>query len=147
LTLADVNRQETILDWELKGDSRPARARLAIFGDPHCPICHQLLASSDLSDVPIRWPDVEFLWIDGDIPEPTLRPSGWSVLSSADGTAVDLMQVPAYPFAYVVADDGRILAKNLVNEAGDIEELILQTHAREKDMAPMNPPAVAELRR
>jgi len=91
----------------------------ALFASPTCPICEGLFA--EVGQVADRWTGVEFLWFDRES-RLQVPPRGWRVLLSDD--ASQTMEIPAFPYAYVLNGKGRIETKGLVNSTGDINRLI-----------------------
>lgn len=123
LLLRLENRQELVYDWRGTGYADwPYDATCAVFGVPMCPICDSLVQEdANLELLATRHPSTQFLWVDSaDAPRHAL-PANWVAASSAKSEAHRAMDIPNTPFMYVVATDGRILAKGLVNQISDIE--------------------------
>jgi hypothetical protein len=108
--------RSSLLTWDTNG------ATLVVVAEPHCPICKNLLGEGGLESIP-RQPGLDFVWLDEKRPEQDL-PTPWTVAVTADGSAARLLDVPGYPFAYVLGRDGKVLAKGLVNTSGEVEQLI-----------------------
>lgn len=106
--------------------------RFLMFALPTCEICATL--APNVGELPARWPEIEFVWIDGlqpDEPTSTVRhvPStraGWKVSESTSAHVA--MDVSAVPFAFVATQDGEVLAKQLINNEDDIETMLAQSH-------------------
>lgn len=127
------------IDWRpYRGEPTPA-AWVVIFAQPGCPICEGLLDEAQLKTIPGSWPEVQFMWLDSRALPPDVRPDGWSLAVDSDGTAAQAMEVPGFPFFYLVNADGRVASKGVVNNAREIEALVrtgLGGHARDMGLAP-----------
>lgn len=138
LRLQTSNEDAFQLAWDGTALHRERDTKVAVFAEPHCPICGNLLEHRvDLAALAARWPRVDFYWIDEHTPDPDRLPDGWTIATSEDGEAVGRMQIPAFPFTYVVSS-GRIASKGLVNTADDIEGLLQQvfgSHPQRKELA------------
>jgi hypothetical protein len=113
-------------DWASADRARNEyKATFALFAMPACPLCDAL--SREDAQVPFlteRYPSIRFLWIDSGDQLTHQVSGGWTVASSPNSDAHNLMEVPGSPFSYLVSQDARILAKGLVNDATDIEAVI-----------------------
>lgn len=132
--VADSAGQPFELSWSVSDTGAPG-AQVAVFAEPTCPICAGLLdRGEELTELASKWSSIEFIWVDGPAFNHDHDPIGWTIAVNDQGTAIREMQIPAFPFAYVVAD-GRVAAKGLINHAQDIEELVqsaLGSHPKDK---------------
>ena len=101
-------------------------ATVVVFALPTCTVCDRL--ASDLANLPDARPGVDFIWVDGDSPQPAhqavVDAPGWVTATAAGDRVHREWAVSAVPFGYVVGDDGRVKAKSLVNGASDIDALL-----------------------
>jgi len=102
------------------------KSQLLFFLSPTCPVCKKLLpVLKSIGNVEAKWLDI-VLASDGDRPEHAefYRKAGLSefpyVLSTELGMA---FHVGRLPYAILIADDGRIRAKGLVNSREQLESL------------------------
>ncbi len=131
--LANLDEPEPPLTWS---EEEPAGrlGRFLLLAIATCPICQELRPVA--GDIVGRWPDVEFVWIDGpdlesDSAETRPRgPAGWRVLQSPDEAAHAAMQVSVFPFAYAVDASGRVRGKGVVSDVEDIEATLARAFKR-----------------
>ena len=122
-------------------DGRPAtvdwlsspRATAALFALPGCPVCDHIWHEEEIGELAGRWPDVEFVWIDGatDHLDGRGHLDGWRFLRSPDKSAHQAAEVPASPYVYVVANNSRVLAKGLINHSGQLSNMIAKAFGQE----------------
>lgn len=102
------------------------RPTVIVFALPGCDICAGL--AELLAALPSDQPHARFVWVDGASPP---RPrhaidiaEGW-IFGSVVGDSVHRQwEVSAVPFSFIVAADGRITYKGLVNRREDIEHAL-----------------------
>ncbi|MBO0822938.1 MAG: hypothetical protein J2P27_03645 [Actinobacteria bacterium] len=133
LVLERNDGQPATVDWV----SSP-RATAALFALPGCPVCEHLWHEEDIGELAGRWPDVEFVWIDGpaDLLDSRDHLDGWRFLRSQDKSAHQAVEVPASPYVYVVGNNSRVLAKGLVNHSGQLSNMIAQAFGEEMAVNP-----------
>lgn len=68
--------------------------------------------------------DVEFVWLDSRPLPADVEPAGWSVAVDAQGAASAAMEVPGFPFLYVIDARGHVAAKGIVNSVDEIRTLV-----------------------
>lgn len=121
--LVDYPRESrtSLLTWDSKSNGKTAT--LVIVAEPSCPICKGLLAEGRLESVPRRRRDVEFVWLDEKSPVKG-PPQNWTLAVAGDGSAARLLDVPGFPFAYVLGSEGDVLAKGLINSVEEVEQLV-----------------------
>jgi hypothetical protein len=124
--------RSSLLTWEKRTDGKSAT--LVVVAEPHCPICKGLLKEGGIASVPQR-NDVEFVWLDEKKPDHDI-PVYWTVAVADDGSAARLLDVPGFPFAYVLGSDGQVLAKGLVNSGEEISSLIGRAGRFEPSLSP-----------
>jgi hypothetical protein len=120
-----VNRDRSpTIDWRpYRGESPPA-AWAVLFATPACPICKGLLDDGGLAAVADSYPEVEFVWLDSQPLPEDVRPEGWSVAMDSEGSASVAMEVPGFPFLYVIDSRGHVAAKGIVNTADEVGTLV-----------------------
>lgn len=122
VALDGLDGEDLGLAWG--GSPNGLRARLMLFALPSCSICVDL--AGELESLPEQWPGVEFAWVDGSAkPRPDRlvdAAPGWIVGTVPDDAAHEAWDVSAVPFAFLVAADGVIVSKRLVNSRRDIED-------------------------
>ena len=78
----------------------------------------------------MRPPGVEFAWVDGSAKPRPARPvddaPGWTVGTAPDDAAHEQWDVSAVPFAFLVAADGVIVSKRLINSRRDVEDQLAE---------------------
>lgn len=124
--LQGLDGAERGLTWG--GSPNGLRARLMLFALPSCSICVDL--AGELVTLPEQWPGVEFAWVDGSALPRADRPvdaaPGWTVGIVPDDAAHEQWDVSAVPFAFLVAADGVIVSKRLVNSRRDVEDQLAE---------------------
>ena len=127
LPMTFINRDRpSVLDWRpFHGEPAPDYW-LVLFAEPSCPICQGLITGKHLDSLASEWPDVEFVWLDGKPLDDDLWPRDWVVAFSSDDTALRAMEIPAFPFGYVVDSRGRVQAKGLVSSVSELTSLLFE---------------------
>jgi hypothetical protein len=116
--------REVNLEWK---DDHKAGS-LVVLALETCPICKRLLGGLD--EVAARWRGISCIWIDGERSEANVLspagafPSGWLIAKSDQPNAHVALDPPVVPFGYVIDHEGRIAAKGLVNQMGDLDLLL-----------------------
>jgi hypothetical protein len=126
VALEELDGTEHGLTWG--GAPNGLRARLMVFALPSCSICVDL--AGELQTLPEEWPGVEFAWVDGSAKPRPDRPvddaPGWTVGTAPDDAAHEQWDVSAVPFAFLVAADGVIVSKRLINSRRDVEDQLAE---------------------
>jgi methylamine dehydrogenase accessory protein MauD len=118
-SLVDKNGHEQHVAFGRESpDSRPT---VVLFAMPECQVCARLVET--LPTQPSKQPDVRFVWVDGSSPSPTHATidGAWVSGSVPDDPVHRRWEVSAVPFGFVVASNGRIADKRLINRREDIE--------------------------
>lgn len=120
-----VNRHRSpAIDWRAhQGEFAPSGWAI-LFATPECPICKGLLADGDVNGLADSRSDVEFVWLDSRPLPADVQPAGWSVAVDSEGLAAAAMEVPGFPFLYVIDARGRVAAKGIVNSVDEIRTLV-----------------------
>jgi hypothetical protein len=127
------NGRAPILSWSAPELGEGHVAWVALFGNANCSVCKRLWQKDDLAELARSWPSAEWLWIDSRW-RPTESPFGWTVAVSEAGFAADVMDVPVFPYVYVIKPGGAVLAKGLVNSAHDLNLVAREGLRRAKGM-------------
>jgi hypothetical protein len=109
-----------VIDWRpFPGEGTPSLWAV-LFASPDCNICKGLLEAGQLDEVARKNPSIEFIWVDErPVPvEHALR--DWAMAVDEGNKAAAAMDVPAYPWMYIVDAEGKIQDKGVVNKAGDV---------------------------
>lgn len=126
VALEGLDGAERGLTWG--GSPNGLRARLMVFALPSCSICVDL--AGELQTLPEQWQGVEFAWVDGSAKPRPDRPvddaPGWTVGTVPDDAAHEQWDVSAVPFAFLVAADGVIVSKRLINSRRDVEDQLAE---------------------
>jgi hypothetical protein len=126
VALEGLDGAERGLTWG--GTPNGLRARLMVFALPSCSICVDL--AGELQTLPEQWHGVEFAWVDGSAKPRPDRPvddaPGWTVGTVPDDAAHEQWDVSAVPFAFLVAADGVIVSKRLINSRRDVEDQLAE---------------------
>lgn len=119
--IADRNGNEQSIAFGADRDG--GRATAVLFAMPGCTVCATL--AKTLVTLPAQRSDVRFVWVDGSSPSPPERAieavPGWIAGSVAGDTVHRLWEVSAVPFGFVIAPNGRIADKRLMNRREDLD--------------------------
>lgn len=102
------------------------RATAVLFAMEGCQICAKL--AEPLATLPNDRRGARFVWVDGSSPSPPHRViedvPGWLYGSANDDRVHRQWDVSAVPFCFIVAPDGRIADKRLINRREDLERAL-----------------------
>jgi hypothetical protein len=104
-------------------DGADSKPRAMLFASPGCPICRELGRDPELASFVRDTEEGDFIWIDRE-PPPVLVSDNWMVGLDSDGAAGSVMDVPGYPFLYVLDRAGHVAAKGIVNTGEEIRTLV-----------------------
>jgi hypothetical protein len=109
----------------LDSDQAAIGPAAVLFASSNCSICRELGKDVALSDYVGSSDGMEFMWVQSD-PPPELVAANWIVALDQDGSAGRVMEVPGYPFLYVISAEERVVAKGIVNSTDEIRALVKQ---------------------
>ena len=105
--------------------SSPLRGTVAVMATPECNICADLIPRLD--ELTGQWGDFRFVVVDratNSGPRDLPSPRAWLYGLDVEGEVHAALDVEATPYAFVLDDSGRIMAKGIVNYIHSIEALI-----------------------
>lgn len=119
-----VGRHKQRHEVRFSGARTQGDPTLVLFALPTCDVCKGLWRT--VASMPIDYPGVRFVWVDGTNGSVSSGPDGGSATGWLWGTAdADSVhrawEVSAVPFCFSVDTSGRIVTKQLVNHRSDID--------------------------